>query len=64
MCTSPGLAPIQYIVDRCPIGYEIWLCSTSFGNAVVPEVKYSSSGSAEGVTPSASKPLTADDESA
>src|SRR6267378_7404089 len=38
-CTSPGCRPIQYIVDRCPIGYEACVCSTSFGRAVVPEVK-------------------------
>ena len=37
--TSPGSSPIQYIVDRCPTGYEACVCSTSFGRAVVPEVK-------------------------
>ena len=37
--TSPGLRPIQYIVDRWPTGYETWVCSTSLGRAVVPEVK-------------------------
>src|SRR3954453_1830467 len=40
--TSPGCRPIQYIVDRCPTGYDAWVCATSFGRAVVPEVKYSS----------------------
>src|SRR3984885_10632971 len=39
-CTSPGCRPIQYIVDRCPAGYDAWVCSTSFGCAVVPDVKY------------------------
>ena len=38
-CTSPGCRPIQYMVDRCPIGYEACVCSTSLGEAVVPEVK-------------------------
>ena len=38
-CTSPGLSPIQYIVDRWPTGYEVCVCSTSFGFDVVPEVK-------------------------
>ncbi len=38
-CTSPGLRPIQYMVARWPIGYEVWVCSTSLGWAVVPEVK-------------------------
>ena len=38
-CTSPGCRPIQYIVDRCPTGYDAWVCSTSLGCAVVPEVK-------------------------
>src|SRR3954447_26358847 len=51
-CTSPGCRPIQYIVDRCPTGYETWVCSTSFGCAVVPEVKYSSSGSSARVATS------------
>src|SRR5579872_916711 len=51
-CTSPGCRPIQYIVDRCPAGYETWECSTSLGWAVVPEVKYSSSGSLARVGPS------------
>ena len=37
--TSPGRRPIQYIVDRWPTGYEAWVCSTSLGCAVVPEVK-------------------------
>ena len=36
---SPGWRPIQYIVDRCPTGYDACVCSTSFGRAVVPEVK-------------------------
>jgi hypothetical protein len=36
---SPGRSPIQYIVDRCPTGYDAYVCSTSFGRAVVPEVK-------------------------
>src|ERR671924_2205175 len=48
-CTSPGLRPIQYMVARCPIGYELWVCSTSLGRAVVPEVKYSISGSSASV---------------
>src|SRR6266496_134224 len=51
-CTSPGSRPIQYIVDRWPAGYEACVCSTSFGLAVVPEVKYSSSVSPARVTPS------------
>lgn len=38
-CTSPGLSPIQYIVAKCPTGYDTWVCSTSLGRAVVPEVK-------------------------
>ena len=38
-CTSPGRRPIQYIVDRWPTGYDACVCSTSFGRAVVPEVK-------------------------
>src|SRR3954462_2448687 len=38
-CTSPGCSPIQYAVDRCPTGYDVWVCSTSFGRAVVPLVK-------------------------
>ena len=37
--TSPGCSPIQYIVARCPTGYDAWVCSTSLGRAVVPEVK-------------------------
>jgi hypothetical protein len=52
-CTSPGCRPIQYIVDRCPTGYDACVCSTSLGFAVVPEVKYSSSVSPPRVTPSA-----------
>src|SRR5689334_25437291 len=51
-CTSPGLSPIQYMVARCPIGYEVCVCSTSLGRAVVPEVKYSISGSSASVGPS------------
>src|ERR1044072_668624 len=39
-CTSPGLRPIQYMVARCPTGYEVWVGSTSLGRAVVPDVKY------------------------
>ena len=38
-CTSPGCSPIQYAVDRCPTGYDVCVCSTSFGRAVVPLVK-------------------------
>src|SRR4051812_12423611 len=53
--TSPGCSPSQYIVDRCPIGYETWLCSTSLGLAVVPEVKYSRRVSEARVAPSGSK---------
>src|SRR5256885_14332760 len=52
-CTSPGWRPIQYMVARWPIGYEVWVCSTSLGRAVVPEVKYSISGSSARVGPSA-----------
>ena len=55
-CTSPGCRPIQYMVDRCPAGYDAWVCSTSLGCAVVPEVKYSSSGSSARVGPSGAKP--------
>src|ERR1700722_6199666 len=51
-CTSPGWPPIQYMVARCPAGELAWVCSTSLGCAVVPEVKYSSSGSPARVTPS------------
>ena len=51
-CTSVGRRPIQNMVDRCPIGYDTCVCSTSFGSAVVPEVKYSSSGSRAKVVPS------------
>src|SRR3954452_6272673 len=58
-CTSPGLRPIQYMVARCPIGYEVWVCSTSLGRAVVPEVKYSISGSSARVGPSGVKPAGA-----
>src|SRR6266536_5993441 len=50
--TSPGSSPIQYIVDRWPTGYETCVCCTSFGFAVVPEVKYSSIGSSARVGPS------------
>ncbi|CAM5435387.1 hypothetical protein SHIRM173S_00774 [Streptomyces hirsutus] len=51
-CTSPGVSPIQYMVARCPTGYEVWVCSTSLGCAVVPEVKYSIRGSSARVGPS------------
>src|SRR3954470_8734456 len=51
-CTSPGRSPIQYSVDRWPIGYDACVCSTSFGRAVVPDVKYRSSVSEARVTPS------------
>ena len=44
-CTSPGLMPIQRMVVTWPTGYEVWVCSTSFGLLVVPDVKYSSSRS-------------------
>ena len=53
-CTSPGLTPSQYIVDRCPIGYDTWLWRTSFGCDVVPEVKYSSDSESAGVGASGS----------
>src|SRR5881275_1860419 len=53
--TSPGRMPIQYMVDRCPTGYEAWVCSTSFGRAVVPDVKYSSNVSSARVGASGSK---------
>src|SRR3981189_2880060 len=49
---SPGCSPSQYIVERPPTGYLRWLCRTSFGFAVVPEVKYSSIGSSALVGPS------------
>jgi len=61
--TSPGSSPIQYMVDRCPTGYEAWVCSTSFGCAVVPDVKYSSSGSEACVTPVGVKSSGADEDS-
>ena len=51
-CTSPGVRPIQYIVDRCPAGYDTCVCSTSLGCAVVPDVKYSSNASSALVGPS------------
>src|SRR3954453_21024032 len=54
-CTSPGFRPIQNIVARCPIGYDVWVCSTSLGRAVAPEVKYSISGSSARVGPSGTK---------
>src|ERR1044071_253815 len=54
-CTSPGSRPIQYIVDRWPTGYDTCVCSTSFGRAVVPEVKYSSSVSSAFVAASCVK---------
>ena len=50
-CRSPGCRPIQYIVDRCPTGYDACVCSTSLGCAVVPDVKYSSSVSSAAVPP-------------
>src|SRR5689334_21015959 len=53
--TSPGSSPIQYIVDRCPTGYDACVCSTSFGWAVVPDVKYSSRVSSARVFPSGVK---------
>src|SRR5919107_3059684 len=62
--TSPGRSPIQYIVDRCPTGYDAWVCSTSFGWAVVPDVKYSSSVSDACVSPSAVKSAGASEASA
>src|ERR1700751_6265534 len=37
--TSPGCRPSQYMVDKAPTGELRWLCRTSFGFAVVPEVK-------------------------
>src|ERR1700709_505415 len=43
-CASPGYRPIQHIVDRCATGQLWWLCSTSLGLDVVPEVKYRRSG--------------------
>src|SRR3954454_18602522 len=55
-CTSPGFRPSQYIVARCPTGYETCVCSTSLGRAVVPDVKYSSSVSLARVTPSGVNP--------
>src|SRR5919206_412157 len=58
-CTSPGWIPAQYMVDRCPSGYEAWLCSTSLGFAVVPEVKYRSSGSEAAVGPSGANAVSA-----
>ena len=51
----PGFRPIQYIVAKWPTGYDTWVCSTSFGRAVVPEVKYSISGSEALVSPSGVK---------
>src|SRR3712207_6848103 len=48
---SPGRSPAQYIVERWPSGYDAWLCSTSFGFAVVPDVKHRSSGSDAAVAP-------------
>src|SRR5262249_12144919 len=63
-CTSPGSRPIQYIVDRWPTGYETCVGCTSFGRAVVPEVKYSSSVSPALVVPSGAKSAGADPESA
>ena len=54
-CTSPGCRPIQYMVDRCPIGYDTWVCCTSLGRLVVPLVKYSRAVSSAGVAASGSK---------
>src|SRR5689334_21026126 len=51
-CTSPGCTPCQYIVDRWPTGYDVWVCSTSLGWAVVPDVKYSSRVSSPRLRPS------------
>ena len=51
-CTSRGRNPIQYMVDRWPIGYETCVCCTNFGRAVVPEVKYSNRVSEALVSPS------------
>jgi hypothetical protein len=48
-CVSPGRTPSQYIVERWPTGYDCWVCSTSFGRLVVPEVKYRSSRSSAAV---------------
>src|SRR5450759_2447087 len=39
-CTSPGRTPSHHIVERWPTGYETWVCRTSFGRDVVPDVKY------------------------
>src|SRR4029450_6304805 len=61
--TSSGRRPIQYIVDRCPTGYEVWVCSTSFGRAVVPEVKYRSSVSSAQVGGCCANPVDASLES-
>src|SRR6202020_437333 len=36
-CTSPGLMPIQYMVDRCPTGELTCVWHTSFVMDVVPE---------------------------
>jgi hypothetical protein len=53
------LNPAQYTVDRCPTGYDTCVCSTSFGRAVVPEVKYSSSVSDARVGASGTKSASA-----
>src|SRR5213596_3403460 len=42
--TCPGCRPSQYMVERWPTGYDVCVCSTSFGLAVVPDVKYSRAG--------------------
>src|SRR3954462_1035296 len=44
-CTSPSRMPTQYIVERWPTGELACVWRTSFGLAVVPEVKYSNKGS-------------------
>src|SRR5215207_5558429 len=50
--TAPGFRPSQYIVARWPTGYDVCVCSTSLGRAVVPDVKYRSSVSVALVGPS------------
>ena len=52
---SPGSSPIQYIVDRWPTGYEVWVWATIFALDVVPEVKYSRRRSSARVGPSTVK---------
>ncbi len=44
--------PSHHIVERWPTGYETWVCCTSFGRFVVPDVKYSRAVSPAGVGPS------------